>query len=151
MAIDKITAIFFFLLSIFVCIESYRLNLGAISNPKAGLFPFISGVLLGFFSFLGFFNKMPWTKAFKEGYRKFVQWKFQKVLSVLIILFAYASLLKTVGFLISTFLLVFFTYEVVGIGKIKRGILIALISTIASYLLFQIVLKAQLPKGFLGI
>jgi len=72
-------------------------------------------------------------------------------LYVLIILLGYAFFLKTLGFLICTFLFVFFIYEVVEPWKIRRGILIALLSTIASHLIFQILIKAQLPRGFLGI
>jgi len=151
MAADKITSLFFLLFSIYVCIESYRLGLGTFSNPEAGLFPFISGILLGFFSILGFFDKMPLSKAFKDTGNAIRQWKLKKTILALIIMSAYVFFLKSVGFLLCTFLLVFFIYEVLEPKKIKKGILVAALATAASYLLFQIVIKAQLPRGFFGI
>jgi hypothetical protein len=151
MATDKITGLFFLLLSIYVCIESYRLGLGALSNPKAGLFPFISGMLLGFFSILGFFDKMPLKKAFEDAGNSIRQWKLKKTIYVLIVLFAYVFLLKRFGFLLCTFLLVFLIFEVLDPKRLKTAILVAVLSTAAAYFIFQVVIKAQLPRGFLGI
>ena len=151
MATDKITGLFFLLLSIYVCIESYGLGLGAFSNPKAGLFPFISGILLGFFSILGFFDKMPLKKAFEDEGNTICQWKLKKTIYALIVLFAYVLLLKSLGFLLCTFLLVFSIYVVLEPKRLKVGILVAVLSTAASYFIFQVVIKAQLPRGFLGI
>lgn len=151
MATDKITGLFFLLLSIYVCIESYGLGLGAFSNPKAGLFPFICGILLGFFSILGFFDKMPLRKAFEDAGNSISQWKFKKTIYALIVLFAYVFLLKSFGFILCTFLLVFFIYEILEPKRLKMGILVAVLSTVASYFIFQVVIKAQLPRGFLGI
>jgi len=151
MGTDKITGLFFFLLSIYVCIESYRLGLGTFSKPEAGLFPFISGILLGVFSFMGLFDKMPLKRVFKDAGKAIRQWKVQKIVCTLVVLFAYTFLLKIVGFLLCTFLLVFCVYEVIEVRKIKNGILIAILSAGAAYFVFQIVIKAELPKGFLGI
>lgn len=151
MATDKITGLFFFLLSIYVCIESYRLGLGAFSNPKAGLFPFLSGILLGFLSVIGLFDKMPLKEAFQEAGNTIGQWKLKKTVYALIVLFAYSFLLKIFGFLLCTFLLVFFIYKVLEPKRLRMGILVATLSTAASYFIFQVVIKAQLPRGFLGI
>jgi hypothetical protein len=151
MATDKITGLFFLLLSIYVCIESYRLGVGAFSNPKAGLFPFISGILLGFFSILGLFDKVPLKRAFEDTCSAIRQWKFKKTIYALIVLFAYVFLLKSFGFPLCTLLLVFFIYEVLEPKRLKTGILVAVLSTAASYFIFQVVLKVQLPRGFLGI
>jgi hypothetical protein len=151
MATDKLTGLFFLLLSIYVCIESYRLGLGAFSNPKAGLFPFISGILLGSFSILGFFDKVPLKRAFEDAGNSIRQWKLKKTVYALTVLFAYVFLLKSFGFPICTFLLVFFIYKVLEPKRLKTGILVAVLSTAASYFIFQVVLKVQLPRGFLGI
>jgi len=66
-------------------------------------------------------------------------------------LFAYVFLLKSFGFPLCTLLLVFFIYEVLEPKRLKTGILVAVLSTAASYFIFQVVLKVQLPRGFLGI
>lgn len=148
---DKISAFLFFLLSIYVCSESYRYGLGTFFSPKAGLFPFISGLFLGFLSFLGFFDKISLKEAFKETSKTIRQWKFKKMIYTSCALFAYALLLEILGFLVCTLLLVFFIYEIIEPKTIKVGIAIAILSTVISYFIFQIVIKAQLPRGFLGI
>ena len=151
MATDKITSLIFFLLSIYVCIESYRLGLGAFSNPKAGLFPFISGILLGCLSILGFFDKMSLRRAFTEAWNTIRQWRLKKTICALIVLFMYIFLLKSLGFLLCTFFLVFLIYVIVEPRRIKTGIIVAALSTAASYFIFQVGIKAQLPRGFWGI
>jgi putative tricarboxylic transport membrane protein len=151
MGTDKVTGLFFFFLSIYVCIESYRDGLGSFSNPKAGLFPFMSGVLLGFLSFLGFFEKMPLKEAFKDTSKTVREWRLQKVIYTLVALLLYIFLLESLGFLICTFLLIFSVYLAIEPKKIKTGILVGILSTIPSYLVFQVLLKVELPRGFLGI
>jgi putative tricarboxylic transport membrane protein len=151
MGVDKVTGLFFFLLSIYVCIESYRFGLGTFTSPKAGFFPFISGLLLGFFSFLGFFDKMSMKDSFKDAGKAILQWKFRKVIYTVIALFSYIVLLEILGFLICTFLLIFFGYEAIEPKKIKIGILVGILSTLTSYVIFRILLKVELPKGLLGI
>ena len=150
MSIDKLVGLFFFLLSVYVCIESYRMGLGTLANPKGGFGPFVFGVLLGIFSFLGIMEKTPFKKAFKEAGEAIRQWRFKGFLSTLVILFGYIGLLQIFTFFICTCILIFFLYLVVEPKRVKIGILVAILSTVASYLLFKIVIQMPLPGGSLG-
>ena len=48
--LDFVSSLFFFLLAIYVSIESYRFGLGKWDMPGAGFFSFGAGLLLGFMS-----------------------------------------------------------------------------------------------------
>jgi glucan phosphoethanolaminetransferase (alkaline phosphatase superfamily) len=94
---------------------------------------------------------MPLKKAFEDAGNTIRQWKLKKTIYALIVLFAYVLLLKSLGFLLCTFLLVFSIYVVLEPKRLKMGILVAVLSAAVSYFIFQVVIKAQLPRGFLGI
>jgi hypothetical protein len=54
------------------------------------------------------------------------------------------------GYLICNFLLIAFLVGVVGKRNLRVGSLAGLMGTVASYLLFDVLLKTTLPKGFLS-
>lgn len=151
MGTDKVTGLFFFFLSVYVCIKSFQMGLGTFSSPKAGLFPFISGFLLAFLSVIGCIDKMPLKEALGNTVKTIRQVNLQKVIPILMAVFAYAFLLDILGFLFCTFLLVFLIYVSLEPKKIGVGILVAVLSAAATYFIFGIVVKTYLPRGFLGI
>jgi dolichyl-phosphate-mannose--protein O-mannosyl transferase len=65
-------------------------------------------------------------------------------------LIAYALSLEKVGFLINTFLFMLVLLKVVEPQSWKKAILGGLITAIASDLVFNIILGAQIPSGILG-
>jgi len=74
----------------------------------------------------------------------------QKLIIVLFLLLIYVLLLKPVGYLICTFMLI------LGLAKFiaREGWVVSLITAVLgsslSYLLFDTILNAYLPKGILG-
>jgi hypothetical protein len=73
-----------------------------------------------------------------------------KILLVLISVFLYAIFMETVGFILITLLLFIF---ILGMIEKKRWfftVFVSIVVTVAAYLIFEIWLKSQLPKGFLG-
>lgn len=112
--------------------------------------PFLSGLAIGFFSLVGFIHATirknrgeVWTSLLKA-----VRW--EKALIILISLFAYGLLLGPIGFFLCTLLFIGFLLRVI---VPQRWLLVtggSLLITVASYIVFEVFLKAQLPKGFLG-
>ena len=72
-----------------------------------------------------------------------------KIISVLLSLFLYAMLMEWLGFLIVTLLLFVFLLKVIEKKKWWLTILVGLIVTAISYLIFEVGLQSQLPKGVL--
>ena len=76
--------------------------------------------------------------------------RWEKALIVLISLFAYGLLLELIGFFLCTLLFIGFLLRVV---VPQRWLLVtggSLLITVASYIVFEVLLKARMPKGFLG-
>jgi len=64
---------------------------------------------------------------------------------------AYGFLLDRIGFLFVTFLFVTFLVRVIEPRSWVKSILAGACAAVASYLLFEILLKSQLPRSPLGI
>jgi hypothetical protein len=79
------------------------------------------------------------------------QVKWQKNIYVLGALFLYAYAFGSLGFILSTVLLLIFLFKAVEPQRWSMAILGAILSVLTSYAVFQLWLGAQLPKGFLGI
>lgn len=140
------SSLLLFFFSFFICFESYRLDLGTLSAPGPGLFPFGGGLILGLLSLIEMLKpsieeNKPEKGEGKGGYR---------IALVLFALTAYGLILERLGFLIATFGLLIFLLKVVVPQKWPRVLVSAFLSTLISYLVFEVWLKTQLPRGILG-
>jgi len=145
---DLITGIIFLTLTIATLIETRKLPIGSPSQPQVGFFPLVLALILGILS-LVYLGKTIRSKD--EGGAP--PWVSGGGLRPLIlttgVLFLYAFSFEPLGYLITTLLLIGF---LVGAFRTKKWwvvITVALISTGVSYLLFDTLLKASLPKGLL--
>jgi putative tricarboxylic transport membrane protein len=138
---------FFLLLSGAICLESYKMGLGTLSNPEPGFFPFLTGAILGILSMLwlsiNFLPGRPW------GWMKIsISWK--RVVPMLVGLFVYSLLLSFLGFCLATFLLVLALLKGIERKSWTSSGSVALGISVFSYIVFRIWLRVQLPEGFLG-
>jgi len=62
----------------------------------------------------------------------------------------YSFIFDKIGFILSTFLLIVFFLRVIAPQRWAVTILIAFFCAVGSYLLFDVLLSAELPKGILG-
>jgi putative tricarboxylic transport membrane protein len=77
--------------------------------------------------------------------------KLKQPLLALLVLFSYPFLLKILGFILSTFLFLFFLFKAMGPRKWFTLVVISLAGSLACYLVFQVWLRVAFPKGILGI
>jgi putative tricarboxylic transport membrane protein len=142
---DRWTGLFFVLFSLYVCVESWRLGVGSFFRPGAGFFPFYSSLLLGLLSLiLGLL-------AFRGKVEKAESWtEVGSTVTVSLAVLGFALLLTWLGFVVTTFLFIFFLLRAVE----RRGWLLAagaaLFISAAFYVVFGLWLKAQLPAGILA-
>jgi hypothetical protein len=144
---NRLSSLLGLLFSIFVCVESYRLDIGKFHNPGPGFFPFWLGMILGFFSLLLFFLSFA-AAADGEGIFKKAKWG--SIFLVLASLLIYSLVLIPIGFVGSTFLLVVALIWVIERRKWYILMIVAVAASLSSYLIFQVWLQSQLPKGILG-
>lgn len=141
--------LFWLLFSLFICVESYRLKLGAINNPGPGFFPFSAGLVMLILSLVGLFQsdrkKNEAEKAPRQGPLRW--WNIVIILAAVI---AYAFSLEKIGFLVNTFLFMCLLLKVVEPQTWKTAIMGGLITAVAANLIFNVVFQAQIPSGILG-
>jgi len=137
-------------LAILICIGSLRLSLGSFQNPGPGFFPFIAGLVVGVLSVMVYFQARRAASSAKET--KQPLWTnpggVKKVVLTTIALLVYAIGMDYLGFLISTF--IFFVFLLRTIEPQRWGLVIleSLLASGISYVIFEIWLQAQLPRGF---
>ena len=140
---------FWLLLSFYLSIESYRLGLSTANRPGPGFFPFIATLGIGLIAAFRLINNIRKSSP-DENSEPGLAGEARLVLYVVAGMIAYAFLLDLLGFLFCTFLLVAFYLKVIA----ARGWLVTLsfaaTVALASHLFFDVLLKAELPRGLLS-
>ncbi len=141
--------LFWLLLSLFICVESYRLKLGTINTPGPGFFPFSAGLIMLLLSLAALFQSIK-KKSNVEKKPRQEPLRWWNIVIILAATTAYAFSLEKVGFLINTFLFMCLLLKVVEPQTWKTAIIGALITAVAANLIFNVIFQAQIPSGVLG-
>jgi len=130
---------------------AYRLKLGTIREPGAGLIPFGVAALLGLMSIgLSLKSLSEVTREYQEKQTlEGIQWG--KIALVLITLVGYGVAFNSLGFHICTFLLMVLFLGVAGRLKWWLAIALSLFTTFGAYIIFEAWLGCPFPKGPFGI
>ena len=144
---DQASAAIWFALGTIISLASLRYKLGTLASPGTGFMPFLAGLGIVLFSFIGLVHG---TLRRKQG----IGWKpsmrglrWGKSIIVLAALFAYILLLTPLGFFLCTTLFIGFLLRTVkpqGWFVVIAG---SILTALGSYGIFELWLKAQLPKG----
>ncbi len=146
---DQSSSLFWLVAAIGIVFLSLKYGVGSFHEPGPGFITFFAGAILILLSLALFFSNFR-DRADRSSLRSlWAGLETEKVLYVLLLLVAYVLFLKPVGFLISTFLLLILLFRVKGSYRLKTVLLMSLFVTAGSYLVFEIWLKAQFPKGIL--
>jgi putative tricarboxylic transport membrane protein len=147
---DRISSVFWLLFAIFVTIESKRLGLGTLHEPGPGFLFFGASIALGIMSLVILIR--AWMSKKTEGTKTsiFHGENILKILLVLFSVFLYAFFMETLGFIVVTLLLLIFLLGIIEKKKWCYTIFVSAGVTAIAYLLFEIWLRSQLPKGLLG-
>lgn len=146
---DRISGIFWLIFSVFVTIESYRLGLGTLHHPGPGFLFFWAAIVLGIMSLIIFIRAWRNRESEEARIHHFGKLNIKKMILVMISVLLYALLMEKLGFIPITFLLFIFLLGVVERKKWFFTISTSVLVTALTYLIFEIWLKSQLPKGFL--
>lgn len=147
--VDRASGLFWLIFSVFVSYQSYKLGLGTVHQPGPGFLFFWTGIVIAILSLLVMVTSLKKRPSGEAQRPLFGKKNVTKIALVLISLLLYALLMEQLGFLIVT--LVFFIFLLGAIEK-KRwsfAVLVSLIVTALSYLVFEKALQSQLPKGVL--
>jgi len=146
---DEISSLVWFVFALYICLESLRLPLGSWRDPGAGFLPLGSGIILGFLSLICYLqSRLMKASRMEKSWIPKERWK--NLIAVLIALLGYALVFETLGFIISTFILILILLRSVKPLKWMMAIGGSAVASLACYALFQMWLKVQLPKGIIG-
>jgi len=148
--IRRVEGIFWVGIGILICILGWRADLGSFREPGAGFVALFSGLfvtVIGMILALSeIFTKTDRSATFDliSAFRG-ISWS--RLIYTMVLLFLYALLLDILGYLITTFFVMwalFFDWET------KRwfpSFFTSLMTTGASYLVFEVWLHSQFPRG----
>ena len=146
---DRSSSLFLLLISVVVLAASLQAGLGTTRQPGPGFITFGASVLLAILSLVLFLRTFIQTRREQESLFKNRMW--WRVPLLVLAIIAYAAFIPVLGFLLGTFLLMFFVYFMIREQKWYWVILSSALSSIASYYLFSKLLNCQFPAGVLGL
>jgi putative tricarboxylic transport membrane protein len=144
---DRIVGIVFLFLGAGILWQGKRLLMGTLREPGPGFFPNLVAALM---IILSLFLIIPKGKGESDG-NPFTPGATTRIVIILAALSIYSFVLEILGFLVSSFLLMACLFKVYGNERWPLAILYSLIGVVSSYVLFEIVLKGNLPKGVIPI
>lgn len=145
---DLISSTIWFCTGLFITLYAPQFDLGTASAPGSGFMPFLAGILMCIFSAVTF--GQAYFNQDRKSEKLWGNIQLQKLIFVALGLLIYTFFLDVVGFLICTFLLIFFFIRFVGSENWFKSIIGAILTSIFCYLLFDKWLQANLPRGILG-
>ncbi len=146
---DRVSSLFWLLLSITVFFGSLRLGIGTLHNPGMGFLTFGASGIMGILSLILFVQATLREKGVKRE-PLFAGKLWQRILFVLIVLVVYSWIMPTLGYLISTFVLMTLLFWVLERKKIWFVLSSSFLTTLMTYLVFSKWLNCQFPGGLFG-
>jgi putative tricarboxylic transport membrane protein len=145
---DKWSSLFWMAVGIIICIFSVGLTLGTLRSPGPGFLPFATGAILAGLSLI---YHLQSRKALSAEDKPKPIWKdkdrgIKMMLSVLALL-VYALGMEYLGFLMSTFVFLAFLLRFIEPQRWSVVLWGSLLISSVSFLIFEVLLQCQLPRG----
>ena len=146
----RVSAFFFFLLSLFVCEQSIVIGVGTLNSPGPGLLSFGAGAGIGVLSIWLLVQSFLSKKAEDDETDDGGAFRMGRFLFVCLCLFGYTAAVNWLGFVVTTFIFVLLLLGVMESTKWWLLLVKAILVTAGNYLFFVEWLGLNLPKGFLA-
>jgi putative tricarboxylic transport membrane protein len=148
-ALDRGSCIFLLAFSIFIGLLSLQLGIGGLELMGAGFMPFLASILLFLLSSIVLIK--GWRGKQKQaGDGSHSYWEeMNKPLMLIGALIVYAFFLKLLGYILMTFVLVYFLFFMMQPKKWRMDLFFAALVSILSFVLFDNWLNVRLPAGLL--
>lgn len=146
---DLWSSVFWLCVGASIAFYSTAFDLGLPSAPGSGFMPFLTGLAICLFSVITFFQALAQRRDRHENAWSGV--RIHTLAAVMVILLLYTILLKPIGFVICTFVMIAAMVRLVASEGWPITLVSSLLGSLLSYVLFDILLKAYLPKGIFGL
>ena len=137
-------------LALVALLEASKLPFGRLSSPQAGFFPLILAIFLAIFSLVLMAQTINEPKE-ESGASRGGSAIWKRIILAVGALVVFGVLFESLGYIISTFLLIAFLLRAVEQQKWSLVVVVAFFTSLATYLVFGLLLNAPLPGGILGL
>lgn len=154
---DRVVAIVFIIVGVYILIAVHiKLPYKTVYGPGPGFLPFLLGICfigLSIPLFIKTFAHSKDEEILLVKKEKIDWYRIGRPISAIILLFISIFLFETLGFFLAYVLLVFSLLFVLEHNQLKYRMIVFLSIVIPAFfiLIFSVLLKVQLPKGFLQI
>ena len=148
---QRLGSLFWLAMGLISIYGSLLLGLGTMREPGSGFLSFLAGCFICFMAVVVLVQSFIQGEEFRAKLSSLwegVNWRRPFIISFLIL--GFILVLEKLGFILSSFLLLFILLKWVENFSWAKAILIPVLTLGCTYLLFDFFLKATLPKGFLG-
>ncbi len=146
MTSDSFQSLLWLCIGVVVLFLSSKYSMGSLSEPGPGALPFGLGLIFVLLSTILFFRSWRSKEPDREKSPRFSS-RWRKVFLIIFFLSMITFLLENLGYLISVFLLTAISMSIMDPRRWFSALLLGIFSSFFSYLLFDVWLKIQLPKG----
>lgn len=147
---DLISSLIWLLVAAFIIFGSLQLPIGSWGNPDAGFMPLLIGLLIAAISFLLFIHTLQQKISEEKPSWEMKNLK-SKVTPTIMALLVYNFFLSSLGNILTTFLVMGYLFKYVSQMNWKSSLAFAILTSLVQYLLFEVWLKVQFPRGLLGV
>ena len=151
MKADRLSSLFWMAIALFFIYGAIQMGVGTLSDPGTGFFAFLAGsfiVLMALFVFFQSFFRGRGFQAKLSSLWPGGGWRRPIVVSFLMV--GYCFILEGVGFLLSSILLLSIMFIWVVNFSWWKAVLISVLASAITNLLFSTLLKSTLPRGIFG-
>ena len=151
MQAERVGALFWLAVGLISIYGSTRLGLGVLREPGSGFLSFLAGCFISLMALIiflqTFFREQEAQSKLKTLWAE-VNWRRPAIVSLLTL--GFILVLERAGFLLAGFFLLLTLFKWMEKFSWKKALIIPAITLGFAYLLFNVFLKATLPKGFFG-
>ena len=137
--------LFLMILSAAVISEALELEVGTPTSPGSGFMIFGAAAVLGLLALHQFVKSLRSQKPKSAATAESIHWG--RILIVILANVFYITLLRSVGYLLCTFLFLFILLQILERGKWIPRLVGAGFTSFLTYVLFARLLQLNLPKG----
>jgi putative tricarboxylic transport membrane protein len=148
---DRVSSLFWLIVGLVTIYGSAQLGLGSLHEPGSGFLSFLAGGFISLVAVVIFLQSFIRWRGVPLNLGIFwagVNWHRSVTISLLTLGFILA--LEGLGFFITSFLLLLILFKWVEKFSWNKAIIIPVLTLGFTYLLFNVFLKATLPKGIFG-
>jgi len=146
MASGLLQGLLWFSIGIAVIFLSSKYSMGTLSEPGPGVLPFGLGLIFILLSTILLIRSIGAKRVPPEKRLPFGP-RYHKVFLIISFLVLITFLMESLGYLLSIFLLITVAMLTMEPKRVVSAFLLGAISSLSSYILFDVWLKVPLPKG----